>query len=343
MSIKEKNWIVSRGPLSENWKELEQKSLPCSSWLEQSSEWYDFERKTSSKECLSFIFQRQGHPIGGIRFWQGHSAMGNYLTSLGGPIWIPGEDREIGEQLVRCVKEVCGKYLFVLIHTTPFFQINLADYGLRHLLPRGYSFIIDLSQEQNELWRNLEKRSKGAVKKAVKNGLQVRSAKSFDDWEQFYNLQIDHSKRKGFQNLAYDLKSLKGLYELSVGSKCVLQLCVKEDRPLAGALWFMSRRLMVLHRNAWNDQEKLNANNLLFWESILWAKNHDYLSADLGGAPVPAPGVDRGIYDFKRSWGGRRVYHNRYYQGRLYGFAFKVAKQVPGVGQIIRRLGRGIS
>jgi hypothetical protein len=45
---------------------------------------------------------------------------------------------------------------------------------------------------------------------------------------------------------------------------------------------------MVSLRNAWNDVEKINANNPLFWESVLREKNHDYLSADLGRLLSPA-------------------------------------------------------
>jgi hypothetical protein len=343
MFLKRKNWLISNESLSETWKELEQLSLPCSNWLEQSSEWYDFERNTLLNKPLSLVFLRNERPIGAIRYWQHHTAIGNYLTSLGGPIWVPGEEKEVGEQLAQSIKEFRNNYLFVLILTTPFFQVDLANYGMKHLLPHGYSFLINLRQDSTMLWNNIEKRSKGGVKKATKNGLSVRVARTFDDWEEFYHLQLVHSQRKGFQNLAYDMKTLKGLYELSLGSKCVLLLCSNESKLFAGALWFLSRRLMVLHRNAWNDEQKLNANNLLFWESIIWGKDNCYQSADLGGSPVPGPGIDRGIYDFKRSWGGNRVYHDRYYRGRLYGLAFKLAKQAPGVGLIIRNIGRRVS
>ncbi|MDA4129360.1 MAG: peptidoglycan bridge formation glycyltransferase FemA/FemB family protein [Thaumarchaeota archaeon] len=269
--------------------------------------------------------------------------MGSYLTSLGGPMWIPGEEKGVGEQLVQSMKDLRHHYLFVLIHTTPFFLVNLGDFGLKQLLPRGYSFVIDLKPDIDELWKKVEKRSRGAVNKAKKNGLRVHSAETFEDWEQYYHLQIAHSKRKKFENLAYDLKTLRGLYRLSLDSKCTLLLCLKDDKPLAAVLWFFSRKLMVLHRNAWSDEEKLNANNLLFWESLLWGKNHDYQAADLGGAPVPGPGVNRGIYDFKRSWGGARVFHNRYYQGRLYGLAFKLSQQVPGVRGLVRQVAQRIS
>jgi Acetyltransferase (GNAT) domain len=343
MSKNDKNWIVSRDSPDEDWQELEKKSLPLSAWLEQSSEWYEFERRTSSKQSVSVLFKKQGVPIGGIRFWRGRSAMGSYLTSLGGPIWIAGEEKEVAQQLVRAVKDLGRQSLFVLIHTTPFFLVNLTDYGLRYLLPQGYSFLIDLTKDESELYAGMEKRVRGAIKKAVKNGLDVRAAQGLDDWELFYQLQLEHSKRKGFENIAYDHRSIKSLYDLSLRGKCILQLCFSRQRVLAATLWFMSNKLMVLHRNAWNDPEKLNANNLLFWKSIVWARNNGYLSVDLGGAPVPGPGIDRGIYDFKRSWGGRRVYHHRYYQGRLYGLAFQISKQVPALGVFVRRIGRSVT
>jgi lipid II:glycine glycyltransferase (peptidoglycan interpeptide bridge formation enzyme) len=325
------------------WGELEQKSLPCSSWIEQSSAWAEFRVRTSGKRPISIIFRKFGDPIGGIMFWEGRSTMGSYLTSLGGPVWISGEENEVGKQLAKSVREFRNRYLFVMIHTTPYYRVDLAKYGLRHLLPRGYSFVIGLAKSETDLWNGLEKRSRGAIKKARKNGLVVRSAKSFGDWEQFYDLQLEHSKIKGFQELAYDKTTMKEFYDLSLDSKCVLQLCLKDDKLLAATLWLFSRKLMVLHRNAWKNTEKLNANNLLFWESILWGKSHDFLSADLGGAPVPGPGIDKGIYDFKKGWGGERVYHNRYYQGALYGLAFRFAKQVPGLARFIRLFGRGIS
>ncbi len=342
MSSIENNWLVSRGSYSEIWKQLEQDSLPCSSWLEQSSEWYDFEKNSISKKPLSFVFKRQGRAIGGIRYWESRTRVGNYLTALGGPIWIPGEEYEVGEQLARGARELRRKYLFILIHTTPFYEVDLSKFGLAHLLPRGYSFIVDLTVDVDKLWKNIEKRSRGAINKATKNGLDARIAENFHDWELFYELQIEHSKKKKFENLAYDQKEIRGLYDLSLESKVALHLCFKNDKPVAAVLWFLSRKLMVLHRNAWVNEEKLNPNNLLMWHSFLWGKNHGFFKADLGGAPVPGPGVQRGIYDFKRSFGGRTVYHNRYYQGRLYGAAFKIAKQVPGIGEIVRRISRGV-
>ncbi len=80
---------------------------------------------------------------------------------------------------VRSSYELRKKYLFVYIHTTPFFPIDLSSYGLKYVRPRGYSFLIDLSADEKEIWNKIEKRSKGAVRKAEKNGLSVREAKSF--------------------------------------------------------------------------------------------------------------------------------------------------------------------
>ncbi len=166
--------------------------------------------------------------------------------------------------------------------------------------------------------------------------------RAFDDWKLFYELQLAHSRRKGFENIAYNIESLKALHDLSTNSNCVLLICSKDNDILAATLWFLSRKLMVLHRNAWDEKLKLNANNLLFWESFLWGKSHGFVCADLGGAPIPGPGVQSGIYNYKSSWGGVRIYHNRFYHGMLYGLTFKLSKQVPIIGHLIRRIGREI-
>ncbi len=95
---KNKSWLISRGPISDIWKKLEQQSLQCSYWLEQSSDWYKSETKLS-KASLSLVFCKNNEPIGAIRYSQSHTPIGNYLTSLGGPIWIPGKENEVADQL----------------------------------------------------------------------------------------------------------------------------------------------------------------------------------------------------------------------------------------------------
>jgi lipid II:glycine glycyltransferase (peptidoglycan interpeptide bridge formation enzyme) len=103
-----------------------------------------------------------------------------------------------------------------------------------------------------------------------------------------------------------------------------LFLASVNDKIIAGSLFLIHRWYMVYFMNASvREFLRFQPNNLIQWKSIIWAKNNGIKLYDLGGAVDPSYGSSfiRGVYQYKKRWGGRKVNHDYFYSGRIYGTA----------------------
>jgi len=82
-----------------------------------------------------------------------------------------------------------------------------------------------------------------------------------------------------------------------------------DDKPIGGIMVFCFRDKAY----DWNavthaEYRSLNPNNFLLWHIIEWAKSMNLKILDLGRTRPQ----DRGVYHFKRGWGGNQIDLNDY-------------------------------
>lgn len=189
-----------------------------------------------------------------------------------------------------------------------------------------HTLVIDLTQDIDIIWKNMSKSScRYAIKKAEKDGITVKLSQNFSEFS-----QIDSAFRK-MKELPSNSKQLKiakeyGTLFVSSWNNEILggQIYLEDKNNIR---WFIgaSRRLEV-------DKLKAsligNANRLLVWEAIKYAKNKGIKEFDLGGYYLQEEKDiqnDR-INFFKKSFGGELVTH--YIYQKNYSRTFKIADKL---------------
>lgn len=167
---------------------------------------------------------------------------------------------------------------------------------------------VDITSEE-ALWESLQGRTRTAVRKARKSGLeaQVRLASPQDciDGSAFRSLYASTMDRVGASTR---YRFTQGYYEALLDGlgENLLVTEVYDGEGNLGAAALLMRHGGLLHYHlsgSHPDQARLGANNLMIWGAMAWAAANDVSSFHLGG------GVDRddALLRFKRSFGGQEL------------------------------------
>jgi len=134
------------------------------------------------------------------------------------------------------------------------------------------TFIVDLKKPVDELWKNLDSKARGGVRKATKRGLTVRLA------EKRYNIW-DNLLEKGLANIFF--------IELN-------------DEIIAGSVNLLYKKTITgFCAGTFHEYRSYQPSSFLYWHIIEWGNKNGFEYLDLGGGLyVPS------LYQFKKKWGG---------------------------------------
>jgi lipid II:glycine glycyltransferase (peptidoglycan interpeptide bridge formation enzyme) len=178
--------------------------------------------------------------------------------------------------------------------------------------------VIDLTQDLDSIWNNMSKDAcRHAIKRAEKAGIVIKRNHNFDE---FYNLYENHLKHKKYLVLKEDKQTLEKL-----GSLFTAEF---EGEILCGRIYMEDQDHMLSHRSAIKivDNDKAlktligNANKLIHWDAMKYAKEKGIREFDLGGLWTDS------INAFKESFGGERVTSYSYWKD--YDIRYKLASQM---------------
>jgi CelD/BcsL family acetyltransferase involved in cellulose biosynthesis len=138
------------------------------------------------------------------------------------------------------------------------------------------------------------------ITKAERDGVTVRRSRSLSDLtEVFYDLHTRTRRRLGVPVQPRRLFKLfhQSIIETGLG---FMQLAYLDDTPIAGAV-FLSWNRTVSYKYSASDVRYLRhrPNNLVLWQAIRWAAEHDYKVFDFGRSDLD----DHGLRSFKSGWG----------------------------------------
>jgi len=178
--------------------------------------------------------------------------------------------------------------------------------------------VIDLTQDLDTIWRKLDKKSsRYAINRAQRDGIEFKINQNY---EEFYHLNKSFMQQKGIMPLlgigVTSIKEMKRYGTLFIseykGEVLSGHLYLEDENNLK--LWLSaSKRLDV-------DREKAiligNANRLLHWEAIKYAKEKGIEEFDMGGLwsdeEAKANEMKRNINFFKQSFGGKTTTYYDY-------------------------------
>lgn len=211
--------------------------------------------------------------------------------------------------------------------------------------PGGYgsvsdSIIVDLSPSEDVLFEHIRKSNRREIRKALDNeniAIQVIDHPDKKDIDRFVDQFHLFTLQKGMNDddckMLYDLLDhcvMNIIYAIEVGS----------DRVFSGVVDIIDPRISNgLHafchfRACDTDEERrlsARANKLLYWTSIINAKQKGSSKFNLGQAPADLESI-AGINHFKLGFGGESVATSTFY----YGYTF-LGKMIVHIFRLMKK------
>jgi len=191
--------------------------------------------------------------------------------------------------------------------------------------------LIDTSEPIEELWTNVKKKTRWAVRQAEQQALRVQEDATLDELGAFYRVYAAHMRDLGTPVFGADVFDAIAIH---LGGKRLRLYLVKHDSRLIGGM------LCIVNGHHWTDYyavvrlsaETEFANYLLYWHVIRDAAQSGVQRFDLGRSTP-----DSNVHLFKRKWRGVDVempYHYYVRPGiRTENLAFSRQKQDKGILQ----------
>lgn len=144
--------------------------------------------------------------------------------------------------------------------------------------------MLDISRNEQEIWNEMHKDNRTAIRSAIKNGVEV--------WAETEYLDV-------FDKVPRPL--LRSIVENMIPSGRCFQMVARIDEEIvAASIFFLYDSMVMYWANAVTSKgRKTNANYLLMWEAIQVAKSRGCTCMNFGASPEGADSLLR----FKKSWG----------------------------------------
>ncbi len=171
---------------------------------------------------------------------------------------------------------------------------------------RFVTFDIPLSDDPEEAWNALDSSNRTHVRKARKEGVEYRRAGSKEDLKRYYDLYLRNMR--DFGSPPHSFSFFTRLWE-DLGDHMVVDLALKDDHLINGQIQF----LYVDRCFDWGgvtdyDYRNLQGGSLLMWKGIERACEAGYSTCTLGRTREGT-----GVYTYKKSWGGEKVWFDDYH------------------------------
>ena len=162
-----------------------------------------------------------------------------------------------------------------------------------------YTLLLDLTKSQDDLWRNLGKNCRTAVKKALKSEVEVVEMSSKEIIDDYYLMAKDIYRRSN-QEPGIPREMFTRICETFEPNKKIKILVALHKNDIVAAAIFLFHRGVVYYWDSvsYRTYSNLAPNNLIQWKIIQWGAENGYGSYDLLGLGMPK------IADFKLSFGG---------------------------------------
>jgi len=168
-------------------------------------------------------------------------------------------------------------------------------------LQRYITFKIDLTKPKETLWLNLDKKTRNAVRKAVKRHVEIRRGEK-KDLRIYYELYLETQKRHGSPPNSFSL--FRNFCELLQPMNIMrVLLATFQGKVIGGIITFQLNGVIYWWSNVTEPEfRQLNPTNLLLWRTMEVGHENDFKTLDLGRTRRYTS-----IYHFKSGWGGKET------------------------------------
>jgi Acetyltransferase (GNAT) domain len=151
-------------------------------------------------------------------------------------------------------------------------------------LQKAYEGVVmlDLSRGPEALFRKFSENKRTNIKKAIRYGVSVETAKSPDDIAAYYAIYVDWSRRKALPVVG--IGEFQETFALSKNR--VLFLARHEDKIIAGVVirFFPGGIMEYAANSSLENALRVRPNDLLHWRAIEWGCAAGMMKYNLGGA-----------------------------------------------------------
>ncbi|UCE29582.1 MAG: GNAT family N-acetyltransferase [Candidatus Bathyarchaeota archaeon] len=299
------------------WNNLLVESEICDAF--QTYEWATVLRNSMKVRPRFLLLERGSQIKGGVMFFRKRTlGLIDSYEVRGGPLYVKGHKEEVMEGVFKTLRSKRKNALNLLF--VPFPGINNS---LEHMFRNeGYfsypfrTIIIDLERPLESVWKALNKKARWSVRKAERLGLELRTATTWKEWQQYQSLHVVHGREKQYPTDPPEF--FHEVFKLQGKNLARLFLAEYEKQVVAGSLFLVFGRNMVFLQNA-SKAEFLsrNPNSFLQWKSIEWAKENGVVTYDMNGLPPQQVPYLRGVYKYKKQWDGYIQWYYYYLSRRL--------------------------
>jgi lipid II:glycine glycyltransferase (peptidoglycan interpeptide bridge formation enzyme) len=170
-----------------------------------------------------------------------------------------------------------------------------------------HTFQLDLTQDEDILFKNLSSKTRYNVNLAIKKGVQIFENTSEEGMEQYIQILEETTKRQGFY--AHSPEYFRKMWN-ELGNSGMMKIfnAVYEDKILTSWVMFTFNGVLYYPYGASrNLNREVMASNLMMWEMIRFGKQQKCHMFDMWGSLGPEPNKKDswyGFHKFKKGYGG---------------------------------------
>jgi lipid II:glycine glycyltransferase (peptidoglycan interpeptide bridge formation enzyme) len=189
----------------------------------------------------------------------------------------------------------------------------------------GLTTIIDLNQNLDLIWQGMrEGFIRKQIEKGIRNEVMIVQDRNFDEFKRIYK---SFRKDKGIAEDSYEVFKNYG----------ILFSAYFKGEMIAGGIFISDDT----HMRAWTLASKRfdsdgrmreivgQANRMVIWEAIKYAKAKGFQSFDLGGInPESKDSGEKNLAEFKEAFGGKRA--SQFYYHKVYSPVLRFLMRMRG-------------
>ena len=290
-------------------------SMPEANFLQS---WYWGEFHQALKNNIQRTGFYEGDKLIGVMLSIVENAKrGRHLIVPGGPI-IDWNNFELVKAFVLQAKKIANYNNCVFVRVRP--QLESSSFSKNLFKKIGFinapihlhaelTSQLDITMKEETLLSQMRKTTRYEIKKAIREGVKITATTDASVVKEFYDLQIETSKRQQF--VPFSFKYLQEQFKVFAScGKALLFKAEINNKLLAEAFIIYYGKEAVYHYGASTPLERnYPGNYLIQWEAILEAKRRGMQKYNFWGvSPIDKPNHRfYGLSLFKRGFGGQDV------------------------------------
>ena len=151
---------------------------------------------------------------------------------------------------------------------------------------------VDLARSEEELWAGLSSSARQNVRKAERNGVVVREARSLEAVHTFHRMHLQLRKSK-YHLLAQPVAFFENLHQLFAPSERLTVLLAEVQGASVAGNFFLEWGDTLYYKFNASVESTLGANDLLMWEGIRLGRRRGLARLDFGLSDLSQPGLVR--------------------------------------------------